>query len=54
MNGCCVNCGHEKESCVCDAIHRDGQLRDDLERYQDEYGLTNDEMTDFIEQNDIY
>lgn len=49
MSTICENCGHIEECCICD----DNSTRRRLEDYQDEHGLTNDEMTDFIRDNDI-
>lgn len=49
--GICEDCGHSEECCVCESAENTTRRR--LEDYQNEHGLTNDEMTDFIRDNDI-
>lgn len=50
-NEYCPECGHS--NCICDEIERENDTRRRLEDYQNEFGLSNDEMTDFIRENDI-
>ena len=47
----CERCGQSEEVCRCPDF--DNSTRRDLEDYQDAHGLSNDEMTDFIRENDI-
>ncbi len=59
MGNFCDNCGQLHEFCLCDDnpesnISRDRQERQKLEDYQDFHGLSNDEMTDFMNENDLF
>ena len=47
----CERCGQSEEVCRCPDF--DNSTRRDLEDYQDAHGLSNDEMTEFIRENDI-
>lgn len=47
----CSECGHDP--CICDDIERENDTRQRLEDYQDELGLSDDEMTNFIRENNI-
>ena len=47
----CPICGHA--NCICEQLEREDDTRHRLEDYQDAHGLSNDEMTDFIRDNDI-
>ncbi len=49
----CDNCGSLHEFCLCDdnpdsTISRESRERLELEDYQDDNQLSNDEMTDFV------
>jgi len=58
MSNFCNTCGNLHEFCLCDDnpnsnVARENRLRMELEDYQDTHGLTNDEMTDFIRDNNF-
>lgn len=58
MSNFCDDCGQLHEFCLCDdnpesAISRESSVRQQLEDYQESQGLTKDEMTDFVRDNDI-
>lgn len=58
MSNFCEDCGQLHEFCLCDNnpesnISRESRTRHELEDYQNTHSLTNDEMTDFINDNEI-